>query len=252
MPRARRFWAFWLITLVTCLGVLSTAALGRWQLSRAAQKEALSAEIHARGNEVPLPDAVLRALLAPDAAPATVAAELYRQASVRGQWLADKTVFLDNRQMDGKQGFLVLTPLQLEGIGQPVVLVQRGWAPRNYAQRTQLPPVETDAGVVEVEGHLAGSPGQNFALGSDQQDSGFNRIRQNLTLDAFRTETALPLATFTLVQEGADSEGLVRHWAEVSTGVETNYGYAFQWFALCALILGLYVWFQFVRLRKRS
>jgi surfeit locus 1 family protein len=35
-------------------------------------------------------------------------------------------------------------------------------------------------------------------------------------------------------------------------GLQKNYGYAFQWFALCALILGLYVWFQLIQPRRKQ
>lgn len=249
---SRYSFAFWLVTLAACVAAMSTAALGSWQLSRAAYKEALSADMQAKASAAPLTDAALAAVLDPSVASDTAAAYFYRKARLQGHWLAEQTVFLDNRQMDGQQGFLVVTPLQLVDNGHPVVLVQRGWAPRHYAQRTELPSVTTDAGLVDIVGHVAGAPGRTFALGSDQHSLGFNRIRQNLDLDAFREETGLPLAAVTFVQQGADSNGLKRHWAEVTTGVEKHYGYAFQWFALCALILGLYVWFQFVRPRQRT
>ena len=39
-------------------------------------------------------------------------------------------------------------------------------------------------------------------------------------------------------------------WPEPAADVQKHYGYAFQWFALCALILGLYVWFQLIRPRR--
>jgi surfeit locus 1 family protein len=45
-------------------------------------------------------------------------------------------------------------------------------------------------------------------------------------------------------------DGLLRQWPEPAADVQKHYGYAFQWFALCALILGLYVWFQIVRPRR--
>jgi surfeit locus 1 family protein len=32
--------------------------------------------------------------------------------------------------------------------------------------------------------------------------------------------------------------------------VQKHYGYAFQWFALSALIIGLYAWFQLPRPRR--
>jgi surfeit locus 1 family protein len=48
-----------------------------------------------------------------------------------------------------------------------------------------------------------------------------------------------------------NSDGLLRHWPAPDLGLHKHYGYAFQWFALCALILILYVWFQLVRPRLR-
>ena len=41
---------------------------------------------------------------------------LHRRVVLRGQWLAGNTVFLDNRQMQGRQGFTVVTPLQIEAL----------------------------------------------------------------------------------------------------------------------------------------
>ena len=38
----------------------------------------------------------------------------------------------------------------------------------------------------------------------------------------------------------------------MALGVEKHYGYAFQWFAMSALVLGLYLWFQWLRPRGRA
>ena len=52
--------------------------------------------------------------------------------------------------------------------------------------------------------------------------------------------------------EHVPDDGLARDWPAPATGVETHHGYAFQWFALSALITGLYVWFQLIRPRRRQ
>ena len=57
---------FWLIALAALLGVLVTVSLGRWQLSRAAEKEALQAALDERGR---LPAVDGAALLSAAAAP---------------------------------------------------------------------------------------------------------------------------------------------------------------------------------------
>ena len=132
--------------------------------------------------------------------------------------------------------------------GRPeVVLVQRGWVPRNFQQRTQLPAIETPGGTIEIRGRVALPPSKLFEFAGAPPVQGSSRIRQNLDLPTFRAETGLPLADATVLQTGEPSEGLQRDWPAVNTGVEKNYGYAFQWFGLSSLIAILYVWFQFVR-----
>jgi len=45
---------------------------------------------------------------------------------------------------------------------------------------------------------------------------------------------------------------LLRDWPPPATGVDKHYGYAFQWFGLCALIALLFIWFQVARPFLRS
>ena len=80
-------------------------------------------------------------------------------------------------------------------------------------------------------------------------------IRQNLDVDAFARETKLPLRPWVLVQDDGPAsppDGLLRQWPAPNTGVDKHHGYAFQWFALSALTLVLYVWFQFIHPRRRA
>ena len=70
---------------------------------------------------------------------------------------------------------------------------------------------------------------------------------------AFAQESGLALLPMTVVQTAAEpDDGLLRHWPAPDFGLHKHYGYAFQWFALCALILILYVWFQLIRPRLRG
>ncbi len=230
---------FWLVTLAALLALGVTAVLGRWQLGRAAEKEALQAAIEARG-DLPLLDAVsLAAVTDPQAL-------LHRRIEAVGHWVGERTVFLDNRQMNGRPGFFVLTPLRLQG-SAAVVLVQRGWVPRNFEDRARVPQIDTPAGPVRVQGHIVPAPSKLYDLG----EPGTGMIRQNLDLSQFRAETGLALVTVSIQQTGVSDEGLARDWLQISTGVDKHYGYAFQWFGLCALIALLYVWFQIVRRYKQ-
>lgn len=229
---------FWLISFAALLGIATTLSLGRWQLSRAAQKEAMHAAIEEQKNRPAVDTAALAAAPVP-------ASLVYRTAALQGQWLSEHTVFLDNRQMDGKPGFFVFTPLRLAATDR-VLLVQRGWVPRNFVDRAALPRVETPKAPVLIEGRIAPPPSKLYAF--DTVETG--AIRQNLDLAGFAAETHLPLLGITLLQTGT-GDGLRRDWPEPNLGVAKHYGYAFQWFGLSGLILFLYVWFQMVRPQQR-
>jgi cytochrome oxidase assembly protein ShyY1 len=138
-------------------------------------------------------------------------------------------------------------------------MVQRGWVQRNFVDRTQLPPIATPTGIVEVTGQIAPPPARLLELGgkatppAEDAAARSSPIRQNLALDAFRDETALPLRTdLTLLQTGPASEGLQRDWPAPALGVERHYGYAFQWFGLALLVAILYVWFQIIAPWRRA
>ncbi|HEY5581062.1 MAG TPA: SURF1 family protein, partial [Rhodoferax sp.] len=166
-------WRFWLITALALLSMAGTLALGRWQLSRAAQKVAIQVSMDTK-SAMPILDG--RSL----AARADPALELHRGVALRGQWIPERTVFLDNRPMNGRQGLYVVTPMRLQG-SAAVVLVQRGWVARNFMDRSRLPKIETPSGVLEIVGRIAPPPAKLYELGG--ADAGL--IRQNIDLARF-------------------------------------------------------------------
>jgi surfeit locus 1 family protein len=237
-PGAQR----WLLLALAVLSVGLTCSLGVWQLGRAAEKTALQ---QARTQQAEKP--VLHGQsLKLDADPSDVQNNgMHRRMVLVGHWQHQHTVYLENRQMNGKPGFFVLTPFKLEG-SEISLVVQRGWVQRSFTDRTALPPVGQSADRVEVAGHLAPWPSRLYDFGGEEKGP----IRQNLDWQAFKQETRLNLPKFTLLQSGAPSEGLLREWPVVASGVEKHHGYAFQWFGLSALIALLYVWFQIVQPRR--
>ena len=172
---------------------------------------------------------------------------MHRTVTIQGVWQPQHTVYLDNRPMSGKTGFWVLTPLKQQDTGQ-VILVQRGWVPRNFNDRALLSEVQTPAGPVAVTGRIAPPPSKLYEFKG--VDTG--RLRQNIDLKAYRMETGLPLLDVSLLQTGGPSEGLLRDWAAPNIGVDKHYGYAFQWFGLCALVVGLYGWYQVIVPARRK
>ncbi|UUC92942.1 MULTISPECIES: SURF1 family protein [Comamonas] len=248
-------WRFLLISLAALACVAVTASLGVWQLGRAAQKQAIFDAIERQQALQPWHNAELAAevpLAAESIDVAQQAKLLHRTVQLQGQWLAEQTVFLDNRQMQGRAGFYVLTPFRLNAPhGHRVVVVQRGWAPRNFMDRAVLPEVQTPAGMVSIEGRLQAPPSRLMELeaahGGADPDGQKSRIRQNADIAQWAQQSGLPLLGLSVVQSGSASEGLQRDWPQINAGVQKHYGYAFQWFGLSVLVVLLYVWFQLVR-----
>ncbi len=236
---------FWIVTVAALLAVLATASLGRWQLNRADQKLALQARMAERA-ALPAWDNTALLSLGTGQDAESVTQAHHRTVVLTGRWVPQAQVFLDNRQMAGRVGFFHVMPLRIEG-SERVVLVQRGWAPRDFQDRTRVPAVPTPDGIVRIEGRLAPPPAQLYQLG----EAAPGVIRQNIDLPGFALETGLNLLPLSVQQTSATDDGLLRDWPAPAVDVSRHHGYAFQWFSLSTLLVLLYLWFQILLPRRK-
>jgi surfeit locus 1 family protein len=229
---------WWFVTVVALIAMAVTARLGVWQSDRAQQKEGLHHLQQTQALLAPLTNAAFES-------PMDAAQGLHRRVSLQGVWRPEHTVFLQNRSQNGVPGFWVLTPLQLSP--SSMVLVQRGWAPRDRVSSEVLPPIETPPGLVEVQGRWVAPPSRMVELTREESAPAprSSAIRQNLDVNAWAAEMKLSILA-TVLQTGSSSEGLARDWAPALSGADKNRGYAFQWFALSGLVAVLFVWFQII------
>lgn len=237
----------WRWLLPSVLGMLLTAGLGVWQLSRAHHKLQMQHDTETR--------AALPALRQADwgRTPEQVSGQYFRLTAVRGRWRPQYTLYLRNRvwvdeHEQAHTGFYVITPLELAS-GE-VVLVQRGWVARNIEHMDQLPTINTPAGLIEVVGRLAPAPSHLMSFVGKESGA----IRQNVDLSAFGEETGLHMLPFSIQQTvpAGPPDGLVRQWPRPAFDIAKHYGYAFQWFAMSVLIAFLYVWFHFIAPRRHA
>jgi surfeit locus 1 family protein len=99
---------------------------------------------------------------------------------------------------------------------------------------------------VQIDGRIAPPPSRLFSFAPDAPGA----IRQNLDLDAYAKEIGVRLRPLSVQQLAAGApDGLQRDWPQPAVDVAKHHGYAFQWFAMAALMAGLYVWFQLLRPR---
>ena len=228
----------WAVTLAAVAGVAITFRLGVWQLARAEEKLSLQAQMQAQAQQTPL--RVSEALKQPEAWQQT-----HRPVALKGQWLKDQVVYLDNRNHHGQVGFWVMTPLRWAP-GQ-VVWVQRGWVQRDLRDADRAPAIDTPQGDVEVVGRIAPPLSHMVQLGANDPSSPSQaRIQPNLDMAQMQAMVNDNVHAV-VIQTGPDSDGLRRDWPVIAQTADKNKGYAFQWFALSTLIAGLYLWFQWIQ-----
>ena len=246
------------VWLVAVLCTALTARLGVWQLSRAHEKQQAHERMLQLRADPPWHNADW-----PCQASDASALPQHKPVVLQGQWLAARTVLLDNRPMDGVSGFIVVTPLRLSGTpgvcDGRVVLVQRGWVPRDGRERTRLPTLVTPEGPVQVSGRLMSGLSRTYQLGSEADASGGPGplLRQNADpafWSGWLGQSPVVGAVLQVQAEtpSAQPDTLLRHWPEPGSGQDKHLAYAAQWFALCALVTGLTVWFQIIRPRRAS
>lgn len=206
-------------------------ALGTWQVDRAGEKQALFDDFAAGGEAVAL-EANSRGL-----------EELRRYAPVRamGRYLADRQFLLDNMVAGGQAGYRVITPLLIaEG---HAVLVDRGWLPRDFSTPVP-PPIEVDEQPRTVAGRLDQLPRPGIALDTPAEP-GWPKVVQFPTLDELSGWLELELVPGLLLLDAAAPDGYRRDWRPSDFGPERHIGYAFQWFALAATLVILYLAWSF-------
>ena len=229
----RSFRPAFLPGLAALAAIALTVSLGNWQTRRAEVKLALGRD---------LDTAAQRAALALPSHPVEARDYEFRHISARGEYAAKYTRLLDNKVLRGSAGYQVLTPLRLAG-SDMYVLVNRGWVAAG-ARRDILPQIRTPEGAGTVEGIAIVPSSHIFELGAKTEEGS---VWQNLVLGRYAKWSGLKLQPFVLQQTSDAADGLVRAWTRPDTGVDMHRGYAFQWYALAATVLVIYVALSFKR-----
>jgi surfeit locus 1 family protein len=222
-------------TVATLLLLPLLISLGFWQLDRADQKAALQRAYEQR-----------RSAPAVDLANAPERrrdkeAMLWRECLLRGRYLTSPQFLLDNQVVNGRAGYLVYTPLRLAG-QDALVLVNRGWIPMG-ARRDSVPDFATPSGPVTIRGMAKEAQATGLVLdGAVAEEIGRGLIRlQHLDLASLARHRDWDLLPYVVrLEPGADS-GFVRKWTPPGFRRDMHLGYAFQWFAMAAAVLILYV-----------
>lgn len=223
----------WPVLLAALLVISVGLALGFWQLDRARQKAEWLAQIADRADQPPVTVAALLSRDNPGNYP----------VRTRGRFDNKHSFLLDNRILEGRAGYHLLTPLRTEN--GHWVLVNRGWLPRGRS-RDRLPEVPDIPGTVTVSGRTYVPSGKAMVLREDPPAADHWPLRiQKVDLRALEGLLGVELAPFEIrvapdlaLERG---EQPPRVWHDSRMGPERHRAYAVQWFALAAAALVFFV-----------
>jgi len=212
--------------IVSVILVAIGLSLAQWQTRRGDDKQAIENMLQARQSAP---------VLQLEQVPVDTAKIEFRRVQLRGHFVDNWPVYLDNRPYQGRAGFYLLMPFKMTASGEHV-LVMRGWIPRDVSDRTRLPSLITPTGEIVIEGVARNGIGQVMQLGQpDALRPG--AIVQNLQVNELSTASGLQIAPLIIEQTGssAGDEHLVRDWPVPSSGIDKHRGYAFQWYGLALM-----------------
>lgn len=221
---------FWPSVVTIALFVL-TAGLGAWQLQRAGEKRKLFASYEAaqqRQELVSVSDGLL------------LDYPVFTPLQAEGRFDGGHQILLDAMQHEGRNGYLVLTPLRRAD--EPALLVNRGWLAAD-ADRNTLPDLSVSGEYRRVRGFLAQLPRPALRLSREPVSGSAPWPRVALYPDREQIEMMLgyPVLDFILLQAPDEADGFLRQWRPQIMPPERHLGYAVQWFGLALALLVIYL-----------
>jgi surfeit locus 1 family protein len=214
-------------TLALLLLATLFASLGTWQTKRAAEKSELEQQ-HREAGIVSLHMA-----LSGD--------RRFAHIDVSGHYDPLRHILLDNQIWQGRAGVHVFTPFYtLDGTA---ILVNRGWLPLG-ANRQNLPEIPTPQHETVLRGRLniLPEPGRMMGAADKLEQDLWPQLVTYLDIQNNTRALEAPLENRIIqlsTQEQNGFEG--RDWKPVFLSSKRHKGYAFQWFALTAASIVLWL-----------
>ena len=205
-------------------------SLGQWQLSRAEYKDNLQQKITERKNLAPVSMQEL---------PHSVEDRVYMPVVLDGVYDTEHHFLLDNRIVNGLAGYDVYTPFRM--IDGTAILVNRGWL-RQGRTRAELPAFDTPDYPVSFTGLLDKPPAKGVILADNVHDNpGWPMVLQYLDPAELEQRLGYELMPMILWLDEAAEHGFHREIPALRLDSAKNTGYAFQWFAMSAALLIIYI-----------
>ena len=167
----------------------------------------------------------------------------YLNVSASGQFDNSRNFLLDNKTLDGRVGFHVISPFETS-TGE-WLLVDRGWV-SGLQDRSRLPEVAPVSGSVVITGQSWIPAGKAFLLAEDVWSSEWPKLIQSIDLPKMKTAMDVALQPWLLVLDSDQPGSFQRNFHIVNMPPSKHLGYSVQWFAmaLALVLLGGYAVFR--------
>ena len=245
--------------LIGGLLVWLTCSLGQWQTGRAEEKQALF-------------DVQALALAAAPLSPASGQLDLdnlsYRKIELTGEFEAKALIYIDNRQVNGRPAVQVVQGFRPSGADY-LIPVDRGLLLRNPAEPRLAPAMPPEALPVGQLFELKGTILPRFAQSAElrgmflghadeihsMQSNGYT-VWSNFSASEFEKRIGRKVSNFVVTlqpvaQSGGQQEqaikvdGFYHLPVPLQEQVAKHRGYAFQWFAMSAVLVLLTLFFVY-------
>ena len=220
-----------LTTLVLALLACLFAMLGTWQERRAFEKAALEQQ-HRTARSLSLEAAMEQQ-------------SRFASIEVGGRYDTSRHILLDNQIWKGRAGVYVFTPFYTTG--GKALLVNRGWLPLAPDRKT-LPEIPTSQHEIVLKGMLNTLPVPGKILGSADllQQEQWPQLVTYLKLTDISESLEVSLEDWVIQLSKSEPTGFEgREWKPVFLSSSRHKGYAFQWFALVAACVAMWMFLGF-------
>lgn len=209
------------------------SSLGVWQLNRADEKHGIADNINLRSAE--------SAVNLNNPFNWNQEQHQYRKATVKGEFISNGRLLIDNMIVNGQPGYHVITPLKITGTNN-TLLINRGWI-RQQGRKREPAEITTPKGQITIEGIMrtpSALPFVESSVTALKQTEEYN-VWLYLDVDKYQKESPLNMMPFAVLQNNNTDDGLRRKWSRYQAKTGMHIGYAIQWFAFSIIVTIIFI-----------
>ncbi len=204
--------------------------LGQWQYEKGEYISNLQDKINERKYLAPV---------SMDELPHKLEDRIFLPVIVSGTFDAGHNFYFDNRIVNGVAGYDIFTPFRMDDGN--AILVNRGWLKQGRT-RQDLPEFDTVTSKVSFKALLDRPPSKDFLLAENVHDNlSWPMVLQYVDTQEISGMLGYEVMPMVLRLDKDADHGFYREIPVLKLDSAKNTGYAFQWYAMMAALVVIYI-----------